>query len=65
MAKIGTLDREDYKKIVKGAVFAMGGAFCAYGLTVLEVIEIEQNYVFFAAMISILLNAGVKFFQDK
>lgn len=60
-----TLNKEDLKKIGKGALFAGGGAVCAYLLTVVPDLDFGPQTLLISTVVSILLNAAVKFFQEK
>jgi hypothetical protein len=60
-----TFSKVDLLKIGKGAGFALGGALCAYLLTVLPDFEFGGQTLLISSVISILLNAGVKFFTGK
>lgn len=60
-----TWNKEDGLKILKGAGFAMGGALCAYLLTVLPLMDFGPQTLLVASVISVALNAGVKYFQGK
>ncbi len=58
-------NKEDLLKIGKGALYAGGGALCAYLLTVLPNFDFGPQTLIISSVVSILLNAGVKFFQGK
>jgi len=65
MSKKLTLNKVDGLKILKGAGFAGGGAICAYLLTVLPNMDFGPQTLLIATLVSVLLNAGVKFFSGK
>lgn len=60
-----TLNKEDLKRIAKGAGYAVGGALCAYLLSVLGSIDFGAYTPIVVAGLSIVLNAGIKFFSGK
>lgn len=57
------LTKKDLIKIGKGAGYAAGGSACAYLLTVLPNFDFGPQTLMVSAIISILLNTGVKYFQ--
>lgn len=59
------LNKEDGIKILKGAGYALGGSLCAYLLTILPIMDFGPQTLLIASIISIVLNAGVKYFQGK
>ena len=65
MSKKCSLNKADLLKIGKGAIFALGGALCAYLLTVLPDFDFGPQTLLASSLISILLNAGVKYFAGK
>ena len=65
MSKKLRLNKTDLIKIAKGAGFAVGGSLCAYLITVLPNMDFGPQTLLIASLMSVLLNAGVKFFQGK
>lgn len=59
------LNQEDGWKLLKGAGFAVGGAICVWGISVLPQIEFGPELIWLAPIISVLLNTGVKFFSGQ
>ena len=59
------LNKEDGLKILKGAGFAMGGALCTYLLAEIPNVDFGNYTVIVSSVLSILLNAGVKFFKGE
>lgn len=67
-SKVLVLNTTDWKKIGKGAVYAMGGALGVYALTTLPTIDVASfgKYApLAAAVISILINLLSKLFSGK
>lgn len=60
-----TLNKEDGLKIAKGAGIAIGGALLTYLLEVLPSIDFGNYTLILAPVLSILINAGLKFFSGK
>lgn len=60
-----TLSKEDGLKILKGAGIALGGALLTYLAEVLPHVDFGDYTLVIAPIISILINAGLKFFQGK
>jgi hypothetical protein len=58
-----TLNKKDLLKIGKGAIIAMSGAVLTYLLSVLPQIEFGQYTPIAAALLSIAINAGLKFIE--
>ena len=65
MSKKYRLNKADGLKILKGACYAGGGGVCAYLITVLPNLDFGPQTILITAIASVLLNAGVKFFQGK
>jgi hypothetical protein len=63
MSKKMSFDKKDLIKIAKGAGYAAGGSVCAYLLTVLPNFDFGPQTLMISAIVSILLNAGVKYFS--
>ena len=58
-----SLNKEDAKKIGKGAIIAVSGAFLAYALQVVGQIDFGNNTLIVVPILTILINAGLKFIQ--
>lgn len=56
-----TLNKEDGLKILKGAGIAAGGALLTYLLEILPNIDFGSYTLILAPILSILINAGLKF----
>jgi len=65
MSKKCSWNKKDLLKIAKGAGYAGGGAICAFLITVVPEMDFGPQTLLIATLISVLLNAGVKFFQGK
>jgi len=65
MAEKYQLNKKDGFKIAKGAGIAAGGAFIAYLLGVLPNIDFGEMTYIAIPMISVLLNAALKFFKKE
>ena len=59
------LNKKDGFKILKGAGIAAGGAVVAYLVGVLPNVDFGELTYIAIPVISILLNAGLKFFKNK
>lgn len=59
------LNKEDLLKIGKGAGIAAGGAFFAFLLEVLPQIDFGEISYIVIPMLSILINAALKFFKNN
>ncbi len=60
-----SLNQEDLVKILKGAGIAMGGALLTYLLQVVPNINFGVYTPGVVALLSILINAGLKFVQGQ
>ena len=60
-----TLNKEDGKKILKGTLIAGSGAILTYLLSTLPSIDFGQYTPAIVAILSILINAGLKFIEGK
>jgi len=60
-----TLNREDYKKIGKGALIAILGALLTYGSEVVGSVDFGEYMPFVVAAWSVIVNAGWKYIQNK
>ena len=60
-----SLNKEDALKILKGASIAIGGALLTYLLEILPKVDFGQYTLIVAPIISILINAGLKFISGK
>jgi len=59
------LNKQDGLKILKGAGYALGGALCTYLLSEIPNVDFGQYTAVVVSVMSILLNAGVKFFKGE
>ncbi|TRZ49330.1 MAG: hypothetical protein D4S01_08885 [Dehalococcoidia bacterium] len=59
-----SLNKADLLKISKGAGIAMGGALLAYLLQILPNVEFGEYTAVVVAILSILINAGLKYFNS-
>jgi hypothetical protein len=59
------LNKEDMLKVAKGAGIAAGGAFFAFLLEILPQIDFGEVAYIAIPMISILINAALKFFKNN
>lgn len=59
----GSLNKTDYKKILKGAGIAASGAVLTYVLEILPGIDFGQYTLIVAPTLSVLINAVLKFIQ--
>lgn len=60
-----TLNKNDVMKILKGAGIALGGAALTYLLQILPDIDFGNYTPAVVALLSILINAGLKFINGK
>ncbi|MEW6126721.1 MAG: hypothetical protein AB1757_06760 [Acidobacteriota bacterium] len=60
-----TLNKQDAKKILKGAAIAAGGAIATYLLQELPNVNFGQYTPLIVALASVLLNALLKFLADQ
>ncbi|MEI7758463.1 MAG: hypothetical protein WCI80_05430 [Bacteroidota bacterium] len=60
-----TLNKEDGLKILRGTVYAVGGALVTYLLSILPNIDFGQYTLVIVPIVSVLLNAGVKYFKGE
>lgn len=60
-----TLNKEDGKKILKGAGIALAGALLTYLAQILPQVDFGQYNLVIAPVLSILINAGLKFFSSR
>lgn len=60
-----SLNKEDALKIGKGAVIAISGAFLTYALSAIGTIDFGDNTVLIVPILTILINAGLKFVQGQ
>lgn len=58
-----SLNKQDAIKIGKGAIIAVSGAFLTYALQVIGTIDFGTNTVLIVPIMTILINAGLKFIQ--
>ena len=58
------LNREDGKKILKGAGIATGGALLAYLSTIITEVDFGAYTAFAVALGGIFINAGLRFLSD-
>lgn len=58
-----SLNKEDALKIGKGAIIAVSGALLTYALQVVGTIDFGTNTVLIVPILTILINAGLKFIQ--
>jgi len=65
MSEKYTLNKEDGLKIAKGAGIAVGGAVLVYLAEVLPKVDFGEYTPIVVAILSILINAGIKFFKGK
>jgi len=65
MSEKYTFNKEDGLKIAKGAGIAVGGALLVYLAEILPNVDFGQYTLILAPVLSILINAGLKFFQGK
>lgn len=59
------LNKKDGLKIVKGAGIAVAGALLTYILSVLNLIDFGPSTPIIVGILSIGVNAGLKFFSGK
>ncbi len=59
------LNKEDGLKIAKGACIALGGALLTYLAEILPNVDFGNYTLVIAPIVSILINAGLKFFSGK
>ena len=59
------LNKEDGLKILKGAGIALAGALLTYLAEILPKVDFGNYTLIVAPIISILINAGLKFFKGK
>lgn len=59
------LNKEDSLKILKGAGIALAGALLTYLAEILPKVDFGNYTLIVAPIISILINAGLKFFKGK
>jgi len=64
-SKTYVLNKEDALKILKGAGIAAGGALVAYLLNVLPSVEFGASAYIAVPLLSVLLNAALKFFKNN
>lgn len=64
MSKKYSLNREDGKKILKGAGIAVSGAFLAYLSSVLTEVDFGAYTAIAVAVGGVVINAGVRFLSD-
>jgi hypothetical protein len=60
-----TLNKEDGIKILKGAGIALSGALLTYLAEILPNIDFGNYTLIIAPIVSILINAGLKFIKGK
>lgn len=60
-----SLNKADLLKIGKGALIAVGGALLTYLSSVITQVDFGQYTALIVAVASILINAGLKFFQGQ
>jgi hypothetical protein len=60
-----SFNKEDGQKILKGAGIALGGALLTYLLTIVGDVDFGQYTPMVVGVLSILINAGLKFINDK
>ena len=60
-----SLNSTDWKKIGKGAVFAVATSLCTYGLTVLPQLNMGVYTVGIVSILTVAFNAGLKYFNGK
>lgn len=59
------LIKEDMLKVGKGALIATSGALLTYALQVIPTVDFGQYTPIVVALASILINAGLKYFQSN
>jgi len=59
------LNTTDWKKIGKGAVIALGGAFLTYLAEAVKIIDFGQYTPVAVAVFSVLINFGWKWIQNN
>lgn len=60
-----TLNKQDGIRILRGAGYAIGGALVTFLLAELPNIDFGQYTIVIVPIMSVLLNAGVKFFKGE
>lgn len=65
MSKPLSLNKQDVYKILKGACIAMGGALLTYLLQAINDVDFGQYTGAIVAVLSILINAGLKFIEGQ
>lgn len=60
-----SLNKEDALKIGKGAIIAISGALLTYALATIGTIDFGDNTVLIVPILTILINAGLKFVQGQ
>lgn len=65
MSKRFKLNKEDGIKIAKGAGIAVAGALLTFGADLIPMIDFGQYDAMVAALLMILINAGLKWYADK
>lgn len=60
-----SLNKEDALKIGKGAVIAVSGALLSYALIAINQIDFGANTLVIVPVLTILINAGLKFVQGQ
>lgn len=60
-----TLNKQDLLKIGKGAVIALSGAGLTYALSKVNQIDFGQYTLVIVPILTILINAGLKFVQGQ
>jgi len=65
MSKKFSLNKKDGLKIAKGAGIALGGALLAYLAEIIPDVDFGQWTPMVVAMSSILINAGLKYFNSS
>lgn len=65
MSKQFRLNKEDGLKIAKGAGIAVGGALLTYIAQLIPNVDFGAYSALCVAIFSILINAGIKFLQNK
>ena len=57
------LNKQDGLKILRGAGYAVGGALCTYLLAEISNVDFGEYTAIVVSVMSVLLNAGVKYFR--